>query len=78
MKIKYPRTLHLPSSEGITNSDKVLTDVSVLHNKYWIITEKMDGENTTMMKDCIYARSLDSINHPSRNWVVGLQGCKNV
>lgn len=34
----------------------------------------MDGENTTMMKNYIYARSLDSNNHQSRNWVKGLWG----
>lgn len=73
-KLKYPRTLHLPNSPGVSNDDKVLKDLSVLDNKVWIVTEKMDGENTTMMNDCIYARSLDSNNHPSRNWVKGLWG----
>jgi hypothetical protein len=29
----------------------------------------MDGENTTMYSDLIHARSIDSLNHPSRNWV---------
>ena len=29
----------------------------------------MDGENTTLYHDYIHARSLDSRNHPSRNWV---------
>jgi hypothetical protein len=28
----------------------------------------MDGENTSMYRDYIHARSLDSKNHPSRNW----------
>ena len=76
-KLKYPRTLHLPNSPGITNDDKMLQDLSVLNNRTWVITEKMDGENTTMMRDCIYARSLDSNNHPSRNWVKGLWGSIN-
>ena len=30
--------------------------------------------NCTMMKDYCYARSLDSNNHPSRNWLKGLWG----
>lgn len=34
-----------------------------------VVTEKTDGENTTMYSDHIHARSLDSANHPSRNWV---------
>ena len=43
-------------------------------DKEIIITEKMDGENTTMMADSFYARSLDSNNHPSRNFVKGIWG----
>lgn len=66
--------MHLPTSPGATSDDKILQDLSVLDNKIWVITEKMDGENTTMMNNCIYARSLDSNNHPSRNWVKGLWG----
>ena len=34
----------------------------------------MDGENTTMTHEHIYARSPDSGSHPSRNWVKGLWG----
>ena len=35
-----------------------------------IITEKMDGENTTIYSDgYIHARSIDSGYHPSRTWV---------
>ncbi len=34
-----------------------------------IVTEKMDGENTTLYSDHIHARSIDGRNHPSRNWV---------
>lgn len=34
-----------------------------------MVTEKLDGENTTMYADHIHARSLDSRHHESRNWV---------
>jgi len=34
----------------------------------------MDVENTTMMNEYYYARSLDSNNHPSRNYVKGIWG----
>lgn len=74
MKIKYPRTYHLEWSEGKTSDDKTLFDLSNFENKEIIITEKMDGENTTMMFDSFYARSLDSNNHPSRNFVKGIWG----
>lgn len=52
-KIKYLRTLHLPTSPGAASDDKILQDLSVLDNKIWVITEKMDGGNTTMMNNCI-------------------------
>lgn len=44
-----------------------------------VITEKMDGENTTLYRDGLHARSLDSRHHPSRNWVKpnGLRGAEN-
>lgn len=67
--VKYPRTLHLPWSEGITNDDKVLKSISVFEGTNVVVTEKMDGENTSLYHDSIHARSLDSRNHPSRNWV---------
>ena len=72
--LKYPRTPHLPSSPGCTNDDKRLSSFNDLRDGMYIITEKMDGENTTMMRDRIYARSLDSNNHPSRNYVKGIWG----
>ena len=38
------------------------------------MTEKLDGENTSMYRDRIHARSLDSGHHPSRSWVKALHG----
>lgn len=69
MLIKYPRTYHLPWSPGATDDDKTLSSVNHFEGKMVVMTEKMDGENTTMYRDHIHARSLDSRNHPSRNWV---------
>ena len=69
-RVKYPRTMHLPSSPGKTNDDKVLKSTEHLIGQHVVITEKMDGENTTIYPDGkIHARSLDSMNHPSRNWL---------
>jgi hypothetical protein len=34
-----------------------------------VITEKMDGENTSLYRDGTHARSIDSGHHPSRSWV---------
>lgn len=74
MKRKYPRTWHVPFSPGCTSDDKMHTNIDFFEGKNIVITEKMDGENTTLMRDCIYARSLDSVDHPSRHWVKGLWG----
>ncbi|MEM6293049.1 MAG: RNA ligase family protein [Myxococcota bacterium] len=38
------------------------------------MSEKMDGENTTLYPDHVHARSVDSRHHPSRNWVKALHG----
>jgi len=67
--VKYPRTLHLPWSLGVTNDDKVLKDISHFIGKRVIVTEKMDGENSTLYPDYLHARSIDSKDHPSRHWL---------
>jgi hypothetical protein len=66
--VKYPRTLHLPFSEGATSDDKISSILSVF-NEIIVVTTKMDGENSTLYKDGFHARSLDGRNHPSRNWL---------
>jgi ATP-dependent RNA circularization protein (DNA/RNA ligase family) len=72
---KYPSTFHLPWSKGITNDDKVLKSISHLSGKPVIITEKMDGENTTIYHGgYCHARSLDSGYHESRTCVKKLAG----
>lgn len=68
-KFKYPRTPHLPWSEGATSDDKILKSIAHFQDMNVVVTEKMDGENTTLYNDHYHARSLDSKNHPSRNWV---------
>lgn len=71
--VKYPRTWHLPWTEGATDSDRMLEDVSCFTGKRVIVTEKMDGENTTMYRAYVHARSLDGRGHPSRDFVKNLQ-----
>ncbi len=68
-KVKYPRTWHLPFSPGVGPDDRVIQDLSVLRSQEIVITEKMDGENTTFYNDYIHARSTDYSAHPSRGWV---------
>lgn len=73
VRYKYPRTPHLPWSPGATSDDVALSDVSVFHGLEVVVTEKMDGENTTLYRDHVHARSVDSSHHPSRSWVKALQ-----
>jgi len=72
--VKYPRTPHLPWSEKMTKDDRVLDSITHFTGKEVIVTVKLDGENTTMYKDHIHARSINSGKHPSRDWVKGLWG----
>lgn len=66
---KYGRTFHLPWSKGFTSDDKVLKSVEHFSGKEVVITQKMDGENTSLYNDHYHARSVDSKNHPSRIWL---------
>lgn len=69
---KYPKTPHLPYSDGIHEKSLVMDNIDNFKNKEVIVTEKMDGENTNFYKDHIHARSIDSGYHPSRTWVQNL------
>ena len=66
---KYPRTPHLPWSPGSTEDDIRNTTLSSFRDHEIVVTEKMDGENTTLYCDYSHARSLDSRHHSSRDWL---------
>ena len=74
--VKFPRTYHLPWSPGLGKGDRVLTtdDMRLFLGQEVVVTEKMDGENTTMYRDHIHARSLDSAGGPERDWVKRIWG----
>ena len=83
MRVKYPRTRHLPSSRSRTDDDKIATVEEVARAfkesngdpRRVIITEKMDGEATTIYPDGhSHARSIDSKFHPSRSIIRELAG----
>jgi hypothetical protein len=67
-KYKYPRTFHLPWSQGLQSDDKLATDLDFL-NKEIVVTEKLDGSNFTLYSDYLHARSLDGVNHESFAWI---------
>ncbi|MYS85513.1 RNA ligase family protein [Embleya scabrispora] len=74
MRTHYPRTPHVPWSPGAGADDVRAADLSGLRGREVVVTEKLDGENTTLYPDGLHARSLDSAHHPSRTWVKALQG----
>ena len=43
--VKFPRTSHLPWSDGCTSDDKIIPNLDDLLNQNVVITEKLDGEN---------------------------------
>lgn len=69
-KYKYPRTYHLPYSKGATADDKILKDDSIFDGMYVVVTEKMDGENSTIYKNSYHARSLDSSHKQYHSWLL--------
>ena len=68
---KYPRTPHLPFSPGATSDDKMLDNMDHFIGKQVVVTEKMDGENTTIYKNYYHARSLDSAHKSYHSWLLG-------
>lgn len=75
--VKYARTYHLPWSQGMTNDDRMMPNINAFKDQRVIVTEKMDGENSTIYNNYFHARSIDSINHESRNWIKNFISCFN-
>jgi hypothetical protein len=61
---KYPRTAHLPYSPGATSDDRIARDWQHLLAHELVVTEKLDGENTCLRGNGVYARSHAA---PTRN-----------
>lgn len=63
---KYNRTMHVPWSPGASNDDKIATSIDNLIKTPIIITEKMDGSNTSLESEGCYARTHSGApTHPS-------------
>lgn len=64
--MKYPRTKHLPFSPGGTSDDKRLLSYDSFLNTEVVITEKLDGGNSCLSPEGVFARShASSPSHPS-------------
>lgn len=69
-RTKYPRSFHLPWSLGSTDDDKTLGSVKHFVGREVVVTEKLDGENTTVYSDSyMHARSIDGRSHKSQSRV---------
>lgn len=67
-RYKYPRTYHLPWTEEVSKDDKVLASADHFRGREVVVTEKLDGENTTIYPDgFLHARSLDSVDQPTQH-----------
>jgi len=66
--VKYPRTFHVPWSPGIHDDDRVIPTMEGFVGRRVIVTEKMDGENTSLYQDHYHARSVDGRSHPSQDY----------
>ncbi|WP_020559445.1 RNA ligase family protein [Thiofilum flexile] len=66
---KYPRTPHLPWSASVASDDIRIINTQQFVGLEVVVTEKMDGENTSLYRDRMHARSIDSRHHDSRDWV---------
>lgn len=54
---KYNRTFHVPWSPGGTSDDKIAKSVDSLIGKPIVITEKIDGSNTSLEREGCFART---------------------
>lgn len=61
---KYGRTYHFPFSPGTTSDDKIQQNWQSILQHQLVITEKLDGENTCLKTEGVYARSHSA---PTRN-----------
>lgn len=69
-RTKYPRTMNLPWSGSESSDDVWWDDTTLFEGKEVVVTEKLDGECTSIYPDGhIHARSIDTRHHDSRSWV---------
>lgn len=71
--VKYPRTYHLPWSNE-NRDDKKWNTIRFRLEDEVIVTEKMDGECTTLYNNYIHARSITGDSHKSQTWIRNFHG----
>ena len=68
---KYPRTPHFPFSPGVSKDDRRLLDTHCFDGKEVVVTEKMDGENSSIYQDYYHARSINSTHYYYHSYLLG-------
>lgn len=72
-RYKYPRTYHLPQSQGMGPDDRRWSPEALeeaFAGKEVVVSEKLDGESATGYSDgYTHARSINSGTHRSRTWM---------
>lgn len=54
---KYGRTYHFPWSPGVGSDDKIIESLDQFLGKEVVITEKLDGSNSCLVPEDVFARS---------------------
>lgn len=67
--VRYPRTFVLPWSEAMSKGDRRLASLRALEATDVVATEKLDGQNVTLYRDCVMFRNIAARTHPSRAWL---------
>lgn len=70
--VKYPRTMHCPWSNP-SKDDRIISDISHFNGIEVVVTEKLDGENSSIYSDHIHARSLSAVSGVDHSYVKTLQ-----
>mgnify|MGYP005852902219 CR=1 FL=1 len=77
MKIKYPKSWHLPYSKKLTRGDRKHSTANHFIGKTVVVSIKLDGENTSIYNDFIHARSTNSdLDSEDRRWIDALRVAK--
>lgn len=66
---RHPRTRHLPWSEGKSVDDISLTDTRYFEGLGVVVTEKVDGECTSIYRQGFHARSPSSHGDSTRSYI---------
>lgn len=72
--MKYPKTMHTPQSPNLQNDDRRIDTMDTLWGREVVVTEKLDGENTSLHTDHIHARSESGDSYPWQSTVKALWG----